>query len=136
MLVWSPAYPKSGSPRVLQIDPTATEEMNYESLANLIDKVKSVSKQDVLTTRMDSSRMRTIRYSSRLLVSAQGVSAQGCQPRGCLPRGCLSGGCLPGGVCPGGCLPRGVSAQTPIPLADRMTDACENITLPELRSGR
>ena len=66
------------------------------------------------------------------------------------------GGCLPGGVCQGvlprGCLPRegvvpasGVSAKgivclsvgwdTHTPL-DRMTDACENITFPQLRCGR
>ena len=64
-------------------------------------------------------------------VSALGVSAQG----GCLPsivsaQGgvCLAGVCL-GGVClgwgayPGGCTP---------PPVDRMTDACENITFPQL----
>ena len=60
--------------------------------------------------------MRTIRSTSRLLgaggVSAQGVSAQGV-------------------VCLGG---RGNVWQTP-PM-DRMTDACENITLSQLRCGR
>ena len=94
-----------------------------------------------ISTRMHSSRMRTIRRSSRLL--GGGV----CQPGGCLPGGgCLPargrlpaggvfylpGQCLPGGggVCPGGCL-----ADTPTPM-DRMTDTCENITLPQLHCGR
>ena len=52
-------------------------------------------------------------------VSAEGVSAWGCLPRGCLPTGC---------VCP-----RGVSARVHAgihPPVGRMTDACENITLP------
>ena len=54
-------------------------------------------------------------------------------------------GCLPGGVCPGDvfaqggvcleevCLPGGVSARHPL---NRITDACENITLSQLRCGR
>ena len=43
-----------------------------------------------------------------------------------------------GGVpCPGRCVPgpRGVPAQV-LPPVNRMTDACENITLPQLRCGR
>ena len=85
-----------------------------------------------VSTRMHSSRMCTVRSSSRLVEEclSRGMFAQGeclprrlCLPRpgvclgGCLPRGgvCLGdvcpGGCLPGGVCPGGCLPRGVFAQ-------------------------
>ena len=60
---------------------------------------------------------------SARVVSARGVSVQreGVYPEGgCLPRGCL---------------PReGVSARHP-PM-DRMTDACKNITLPQLRCGQ
>ena len=63
---------------------------------------------------------------------------------GCLPGpgGCLPGpgGYLPG---PGGCLsgPRGdglVSQHAPrqTPPVNRITDACENITLPQLRCGQ
>ena len=37
--------------------------------------------------------------------------------------------CLPGGVSPGGYLPKGVYTSPPV---DRMTDACENITFPQL----
>ena len=58
--------------------------------------------------------MRTVRYKG---VSAQRVSARGGLPRGvCLPGGCLPGGCLPD-----------------TPPANRMTNACENITFPQLR---
>ena len=61
-------------------------------------------------------------------MSAQGV----CPPKG----GVYPGGCLPKGRClPGGCVPRDVSARHP-PLVDRMTDASENITLPQLCCGR
>ena len=49
-----------------------------------------------------------------------GVSAWGCLSRGCLPWGC---------VCPGGCLPGGCLSHNPV---NRITDACENITLPQL----
>ena len=66
-----------------------------------------------------------------------GVCPRGVSARGCLPRGCL-GVCL-GGVCLGGCMPWGVSATPPrlthTPV-NRITDACENITLPQLRCGR
>ena len=64
--------------------------------------------------------MRTVRCSSRLLGS---VSAGG---EGARPWGPGGGGFCPGGVC----LP-----DTPPPV-DRMTDACENLTLPQLRCGR
>ena len=73
-------------------------------------------------------------------MSAQGG---GCLPGevsaqwGCLPRGVgavCPGDVCPGGICPGGCLPGGVSARHP--PVDRMTVACENITLPQLRCGR
>ena len=85
--------------------------------------------------------MRTVHCSGHL-----GGGGSGCLPRGCLPRegmprgvsarGRVSaqGGCLLC-VCPGGCLPgMCVSAwavYTP-PSVDRMTDACENITFPQL----
>ena len=51
------------------------------------------------------------------------------------PRGCIwSQGGLPG---PGGCtwFQGDVPAQV-LPPVDRITDACENITLPQLRCGR
>ena len=73
-----------------------------------------------LTKRMHSSRMRTVRCSGR----PGGMSAQGCVSAGGVV-------CLPVGVCPGGCLP----ASNPPPV-DRMTDTCENITLPQLHCGR
>ena len=73
-------------------------------------------------------------------VSTQGVSAQGgVRPGGGSSQGGFAwlsvcpggvsaqGGVLPGGVCPGGCLPD----PHPRPV-DRMTDACENITFPQL----
>ena len=68
--------------------------------------------------------MLTVRCSIRLL---GGVWPGGCLPRGvCLPMGVSA----QGGVCPGGgCLPD----THPV---NRMTDACENITLPQLRCGR
>ena len=78
--------------------------------------------------RMHSSRMRTVRSSSRLLLgggfclggSARGgLSAQGrCQPGGCLPKGV--------------CVSQHALGQTPSP-PNRMTDTCKNITLPQLR---
>ena len=62
-----------------------------------------------MQTRMHSSRMRTVRCSSR-----------------------LGGGCLPeGGVCLGGVWTAGVYTS-PIPPVDRMTDACENISFPQI----
>ena len=78
-------------------------------------------------TRMHSSRMRTVRCSSRNCLPG------GCLARGCLPRGCLAGGVFAQGgvgVCPGGCLPGGACARHP--PVNRMTDTCENITLPQL----
>ena len=68
--------------------------------------------------RMHSSRMRTIRCSSRLL-GGMSTRGGGCLPRGglCLPGVCV---CLPRGAClPGGCL-----ADTPV---DRMTDRCKTL---------
>ena len=70
-----------------------------------------------------------------------------CLSKGCLPRGVSAlVGCLLGGVCSrGGCLLGAgvgvVSAQcmlgyTPHPPVNRMIDACENITFPQLRYRR
>ena len=86
--------------------------------------------------------------------TGQGVSAQGLYTWGgvCLggvsSRGVCLGGVYQGGVCLGwcllgGCLPRGYlpkgmsawGAIHPTPV-DRMTDACENITLLQLNCGR
>ena len=62
-------------------------------------------------------------------VSAQeGVCPFGVSAWGCLPRWCLPGEVSAWGVCPGGCLPH--------PPVNRITDACENTTLPQLRCGR
>ena len=68
-------------------------------------------------------------HSSRIQV--EGVFAQRAVCQGCLPGGVFS----QGGVClEEVCLPRGDVWQTP-PL-NRITDACENITLSQLRCGR
>ena len=77
---------------------------------------------------MHSSRMCTVRCSSRLLGS---VYQEG---EGCLSRG----GCLPDGVgvvCPGGgCLSRGCTPPPPHGQWTKFpTHACENITFPQLR---
>ena len=59
-----------------------------------------------------------------------GVPGRGCTCWGVyLPGGCTClGGCTcPGCTCPGGGTP---------PLVDRITDACKNITLAQLRCGR
>ena len=61
-------------------------------------------------------------------MSAQKVSAQG----GCLLKGEAAWGVSTQGVSAWGCLP---SACWDIPPMDRMTDACENITLPQLHCG-
>ena len=83
---------------------------------------------------MHSSRMCTVRCSGRW---------GGMYPSMHWAGGCLLGVSAQGGVCPGGVCPgdsagmtaqRGV-CQTPPPV-NRMTDTCENITLPQLRFGR
>ena len=79
--------------------------------------------QTAALARMHSSRMRTVRCSSRLLgggVSDQGVSDWGVSAQRAV---------CPGGVCREGLLPD-------IPPVNRIADACENITLPQLRCGR
>ena len=59
---------------------------------------------------------------ARMVASVWGVSAWGFLHEGCLPDG---------DVC------WGVSTQrVSVPPVDRMTEACENITLPELRCGQ
>ena len=89
---------------------------------------------------------------SAVVAIGGGYLPGGCQPRG----GVCLGGCLPrgvstwGGVYPGLCLPRVVSVQRGCPsrggvcpsafwiypLIKRITDAFENITLPQLLCGR
>ena len=69
-----------------------------------------------VTTRMHSSRMRTVRCSSRLLGGGGLSACHGVCPGGC--RVCLPEGGLPAGE--GGCLPRGLPAR------------CEIITIPQL----
>ena len=90
---------------------------------------KKTESRRSFTTRMHSSRMRTVRGSSRLLggvcpeMSAWEVSAGGCLPRGeggVYPgvRGVsVWGGCLPGGVC----IPACTEADNPSPV-DRILD--------------
>ena len=81
----------------------------------------------------------------------KGVSAKSCvcprgdYQRGCLPRGVsVQGGCLPkegvclgrvcsrGCVCPGGVCLGGRCLLRRVVSVDRMTDACESITFPQL----
>ena len=70
--------------------------------------------------------------------------AGGCLPGGVCPRGVCLGvsawGCLPGGVCLGVSAWGGVSIPVPAGIppphpVKRITDDCENITLPQLRYG-
>ena len=76
-------------------------------------------------TRMHSSRMRTARSSSRPGGSPPGTPQDQAPPGpGTPPEQALP---------PGSRHPPG--AGTPPPV-DRITDACENITLPQLRCGR
>ena len=59
-------------------------------------------------------------------------------PGGCLLRGgvCSRGVSAPRGLsAPGGCSPACTEADTTPPV-NRITHACENITLPQLRCGR
>ena len=65
---------------------------------------------------MHSSRMRTVRCSARLV----GV--------GVCPRGVSAWGYLPGGSAYEGVSGQGMYTSP----VDRMTDACENITFPQL----
>ena len=91
-----------------------------------------------IPTRTHSSRMRTVRSSSRLC-SQQGclLPGTGAGPGGCLPwRGtcsggiCSQGGTWSGGVCSQGVPGLGVSqhALRQTPPVNRMTDRCKNIT--------
>ena len=71
-------------------------------------------------------------------VSAWEAVSGGCVSRVCVCPGCVCvrGVCVQGGA--GGCLPSWVAApvHAGIPPLDRMTDACENFTLPQLCCGR
>ena len=88
--------------------------MSYRTLPDFYWGWLSNANFNTLNTRMHSSRMRTVRSSGAV-------------------EGGVSQHALGGGVCPGGCLP---SACWDTPPVDRMTDACKNITLPQLRCGR
>ena len=97
---------------------------------------------------MHSSRMRTVSCSSSLRVCVGGVCPGGSARGGVSAWGVSLSAWV--SVCPGGCLTRevsawGVSARgylprggvCPLPLpVNRITDACEKITLPQLRCGR
>ena len=82
------------------------------------------------TTRLHSSRMRTacaLTVSHSMLAGGGGVCSRGWVPG---PGGCLLGGVSgPGGVCSGG-------GGVVNPSVNRITDACKNITLLQLRCGR
>ena len=93
-----------------------TEDTSQRIARNIFSfYVRDMLQKDILT-RIHSRRMRTVRCSDHLLGGE------------CLPGG---GWCLPRGICPGKVSAHGggVSARPPV---DRMTDACENITFPEL----
>ena len=61
-------------------------------------------------------------------VAARGVCIPACTGQGCIPACTGQGGVYLGGICPKGCLPH----TSPV---NRITDAYENITLPQLRCG-
>ena len=104
--------------------------------------VISYLRKNVPQTRMQSSRMRTVRCSGRLLgAGCQGGCVPGGVPRavsawGCLPgvstrRVCQGGVCLGGGggVSAKGCLPRGCRPGGCLPDTspmNRITDRCKN----------
>ena len=67
-----------------------------------------------LTNKKHSSRMRTVRSSSRL------PGGGGCPPEGCLPRGCVS---------------QHARRQTPL-WTEWLTDRCKNITFPSFADGK
>ena len=101
--------------KLIQVPPICTPPMNLtmksygqihcssssKYIGNCLN-LKYASKQLSKKTKMHSSRMYTVRCSSRLL-----------------------GG---GGLCPGESAQGGVCQTPPV---NRMTDACENITLPQ-----
>ena len=79
--------------------------MHYSTVAIIFYQIITISISDYfhITTRMHSSRMRTVRPRSGRLLG-------GCLPRRICPGGCLPRGVCPGGVCLGGLCPGGVSA--------------------------
>ena len=81
---------------------------------------------------MHSSRMRNVRCSGCggciPACTGQGVSTQGYLPRGCLPGGCLTSKVSAKRVS----VQEVSTTHTPV---NRITDACENITLLQLRCG-
>ena len=82
------------------------------------------------TTRMHSSRMRTVYPMSIPACTGRGAVSQNALDRGVYPSMHWAGG-----VCPeGGYVSQHALGQTP--PRDRMTDRCKNITLSQLRCGR
>ena len=119
---------------------------NYAAFKKYTQKEKN---QFILLTRSHFSLIakNCVGLGTQTLgcIPSAAVAVRGCLPREVSARGkvCLpmGEGCLPmgGGVCPGGCLP-GWGAQCilgyTVPPVNRITDACENITLPRLCCGR
>ena len=114
--------------------PLAKNELHFEMFClNCIFSNSTAKGRKILYTRMHSSRMRTGRTLTvfrSLLFRGGGVWSRGVSGLGwhtCL----VQGGGVPawsGGVpawSEGGCLVR----YSPLPPVDRMTHACENITL-------
>ena len=78
--------------------------------------------------RNDAKLPQVVQILPREFLCCEFMCLQECIPIGCVPCAAVAVS-LGGGVCPGrGCLTGGV-CQTPL---DRMTDACEKITLPQL----
>ena len=69
------------------------------------------------------------------VVFSKRFTEQECIPVGCVPSATVAV-CSRGWVSARGCLPVGDVCQTTPPPVNRMTDVCENITLPQLRCGR
>ena len=129
-----------------------TPKIPQRNKCNTSEEAKSLHlqkpKKNKKKTRMHSSRMRTARLwpvSPGMHFSRGGVPGPGSVPG---PGRCTwSRGGVPGprGVylVPGGCtwsqgvyLVPGECTCPGTPPRDRITDACENITLPQLRCGR
>ena len=94
-------------------------------LSPFLNNCKHFIQQELHSSRMHTARLFTISPSMHCagVCLARGVSSLGGV---CLARG----GCL---LCQGGGIPACTEADPPV---NRITDACENITLPQLRCGR
>ena len=85
---------------------------------------------------MHSSRMHTDHSLSWGGLCPRGIRGGVSVQEGSLSGGSLSRGCLcTGGVCPGGYVQRDVCQGDPLPLVNRMTHTCENITLLQTFTG-